>query len=50
MGVEHDVYDLEDSDIGEFYVSMMLRHRKTNSDGTLSLCMGQLSVRDLHIL
>jgi hypothetical protein len=30
MGIKEDLYEVEDTEIGEFYVSMVLRHRATN--------------------
>jgi hypothetical protein len=30
MGVKEDLSEVEDTEIGEFYVSMVLRHRTTN--------------------
>jgi hypothetical protein len=30
MGVREDKYEVEDSEVGEFYASMVLRHRTTN--------------------
>jgi hypothetical protein len=30
MGVSEETFEMEDSDVGDFYVSMVLRHRTSN--------------------
>jgi hypothetical protein len=30
MGVKDDIYEVEDSEVGDFFVSMVLRNRLTN--------------------
>jgi hypothetical protein len=40
MGAREEIYDLEDFDIGEFYVGIALSHRRTNIRWELIIVYG----------
>jgi hypothetical protein len=39
MGIKEDVYEMEDAEVGEFYVSMVLRHRTSNLRWEIDNCV-----------